>query len=170
MIFPDWKLVSHIRDQSTISVVLVFFHWRRDVRRLHPGWTVSILKQDVDGIYLFVSRHKNMNGRLGLASWRWVFIFDFIIGIPIAIFGFFCCPGMYIRMLLPWLCSMLILGLLLDEPQRERPWWMTETEQSMCIKRISDEGRDTGKMEWSLATIKRILTSWQFYCFCIAWG
>jgi hypothetical protein len=34
-----------------------------------------------------------MNGKFGLASWRWVFIFDFIIGIPIAIFGFFCCPG-----------------------------------------------------------------------------
>jgi ACS family pantothenate transporter-like MFS transporter len=43
--------------------------------------------------YLSGSRHQNMNGRLGLASWRWVFIFDFIIGIPIAIFGFFCCPG-----------------------------------------------------------------------------
>lgn len=34
-----------------------------------------------------------MNGKVGLASWRWVFIFDFIIGIPIAIFGFLCCPG-----------------------------------------------------------------------------
>ena len=33
-----------------------------------------------------------MNGRMGLASWRWVFIFDFILGIPIALFGFLCCP------------------------------------------------------------------------------
>lgn len=47
----------------------------------------------VHGVYLLGFRHKNMNGTLGLASWRWVFIFDFIIGIPIAVFGFFCCPG-----------------------------------------------------------------------------
>lgn len=34
-----------------------------------------------------------MDGRLGLAAWRWLFIFDFILGIPVAIFGFFVCPG-----------------------------------------------------------------------------
>lgn len=34
-----------------------------------------------------------MDGVMGLASWRWLFIFDFILGIPVAIFGFFFCPG-----------------------------------------------------------------------------
>lgn len=34
-----------------------------------------------------------MNGRLGVAAWRWLFILDFIIGIPIILFGICCCPG-----------------------------------------------------------------------------
>ncbi|CAG8925386.1 unnamed protein product [Penicillium salamii] len=99
--------------------------------------------------YIQAGLHQNMNGRLGIASWRWVFIFDFIIGIPIAIFGFFCCP---------------------DEPNGERPWWMSEREREMCVQRMAEEDRDTSKMEWNLPTVKRIFTSWQFYSFCLAWG
>ncbi|KGO77033.1 Major facilitator superfamily domain, general substrate transporter [Penicillium italicum] len=117
-------------------------------RRSALYWFASIGGGMFSG-YIQAGLHENMNGRLGLASWRWVFIFDFIIGIPIAIFGFFCCP---------------------DEPSRDRPWWMTEKEQKMAIKRISDEGRDTSKMEWNLGTLKRMLTSWQLYGFCLAWG
>ena len=48
-----------------------------------------VKREDADTL----SRYRNMNNRLGLAAWRWVFIFDFIIGIPIAVFGLFCCPG-----------------------------------------------------------------------------
>lgn len=36
-----------------------------------------------------------MNGRAGLAAWRWLFIFDAIISIPVAIFGIFVCPSTY---------------------------------------------------------------------------
>lgn len=36
-----------------------------------------------------------MNNRLGLASWRWLFIFDFILGIPVALIGLLTCPGTY---------------------------------------------------------------------------
>lgn len=99
--------------------------------------------------YIQAGLHSNMNGRLGIASWRWVFIFDFIIGIPIVIFGFFCCP---------------------DEPKRERPGWMTEREQTLCVQRIAEENRDAGEQRWSLGTVKLILTSWQLYGFCMAWG
>lgn len=34
-----------------------------------------------------------MDGHLGLRAWRWLFIFDFCLGIPVAIFGFFTCPS-----------------------------------------------------------------------------
>ncbi|KAL4779338.1 major facilitator superfamily domain-containing protein [Aspergillus varians] len=117
-------------------------------RRSALYWFSSIGGAMFSG-YIQSGLHSNMDGRLGLASWRWVFIFDFIIGIPIAIFGFFCCP---------------------DEPQRNRPWWMSEREQALCIQRIAEEGRDATKQEWNLRTLKRILTSWQLYAFCLAWG
>lgn len=34
-----------------------------------------------------------MNGRLGLAAWRWLFILDFLISVPVVILGLIICPG-----------------------------------------------------------------------------
>lgn len=36
----------------------------------------------------------NLNGRNNLEGWRWLFIIDFCITVPIAIYGFFFFPGM----------------------------------------------------------------------------
>ncbi|KAF7590246.1 hypothetical protein BBP40_003130 [Aspergillus hancockii] len=69
---------------------------------------------------------------------RWVFIFDFIIGIPVTIFGFFCCP---------------------EEPKSARIWWMTENERQISIKRLAGENRDAVQVTWNLSSIKRILSS-----------
>ncbi|KAI3052383.1 hypothetical protein CBS147353_11552 [Aspergillus niger] len=99
--------------------------------------------------YIQDGLHANMNGALGLASWRWVFIFDFILGIPVALFGFFCCP---------------------DEPKRNRPWWITEHEQQICIERMIEEKRDAVEIKWSIEAMEQNLTSWQLYGFVLAWG
>ncbi|QKX54969.1 uncharacterized protein TRUGW13939_02059 [Talaromyces rugulosus] len=99
--------------------------------------------------YIQAGLYKNMNHTLGLASWRWVFIFDFLISVPVAILGFFCCP---------------------NEPKSTKPWWMTEKEREMCVERLANENRDAMKATWDLSAVKRILTSWQLWAFCIAWG
>ncbi len=44
--------------------------------------------------YLQAGLYTGLNGRLGLAGWRWLFIFDGIISIPIAIWGFFAIPDL----------------------------------------------------------------------------
>ena len=36
--------------------------------------------------------YKNMEDYNGIRGWRWLFIIDFLITIPIVIFGFFCFP------------------------------------------------------------------------------
>ncbi|CEJ87145.1 hypothetical protein VHEMI04319 [[Torrubiella] hemipterigena] len=91
---------------------------------------------------------KNMDGHLGIAAWRWLFILDFCLGIPVAIFGFFVCP---------------------NEPESKRMWWMTKDEQMIAIKRMRDDGREANG-KWDLATIKKILVSWQLYTFVVAWA
>lgn len=48
-------------------------------------------------------------------------------------------------------------------------WWMTEDERLLSIERLRCEGRDShGKLDWSI--LKRVVCSWQFYCFSIAYG
>lgn len=46
---------------------------------------------------------------------------------------------------------------------------MTEDERLLAIKRMRDDGRDSGG-KWDWTCIKRILLSWQFYTFVAAWG
>ncbi|KAK2603420.1 hypothetical protein QQS21_004370 [Conoideocrella luteorostrata] len=90
----------------------------------------------------------DMNHALGIANWRWLFILDFAISLPVALFGFFCCPS---------------------EPRGPKIWWMTEREREMSIERMVTDGRDAnGKWDWSC--IKRILKSWELYAFVTAWG
>lgn len=38
--------------------------------------------------YLQAGLYSGMNGKHGLSAWRWLFIFDGVIGIPIATYGF----------------------------------------------------------------------------------
>ncbi|KAJ3493703.1 hypothetical protein NLG97_g4567 [Lecanicillium saksenae] len=71
--------------------------------------------------YIQAGLHSNMNGVMGLASWRWLFIFDFILGIPVAIFGAIVCP---------------------DEPKGTKIWWMSDAEKALSIERMKRDGRD----------------------------
>ncbi|KAF4126628.1 MFS transporter, ACS family, pantothenate transporter [Geosmithia morbida] len=44
--------------------------------------------------YLQAGLYKSLAGRNGLAGWQWLFIFDGIISIPIAVWGFFAIPDL----------------------------------------------------------------------------
>uniref|UniRef100_A0A8H7N0L7 Major facilitator superfamily (MFS) profile domain-containing protein n=1 Tax=Bionectria ochroleuca TaxID=29856 RepID=A0A8H7N0L7_BIOOC len=44
--------------------------------------------------YLQAALYQGLNGHNGLAGWRWLFIFDGIISIPIAVWGFFAIPDL----------------------------------------------------------------------------
>ncbi|KAG9502053.1 hypothetical protein J7337_007765 [Fusarium musae] len=109
-----------------------------------------------------------MNGRLGLAAWRWLFILDFLISVPVVILGLIVCPGKTEAYII-----LFALGLTrhwTDEPKSKKVWWITEQERQRCIQRMADEGRDAGNFHWDRALIKQVLTSWQLYAFCLAWA
>uniref|UniRef100_A0A0D2Y9Y8 Uncharacterized protein n=1 Tax=Fusarium oxysporum (strain Fo5176) TaxID=660025 RepID=A0A0D2Y9Y8_FUSOF len=99
---------------------------------------VSGMKEDLDlllGMHkaetaktLYILRYRNVNGRLGLAAWRWLFILDFLISVPVVILGLIICP---------------------DEPKAKKLWWMSEDEKQRCIERMADEGRDA-EGSWNL--------------------
>jgi MFS family permease len=91
--------------------------------------------------YLQSAAYKHLNGVAGMSGWRWLFIIDGCISLPIAFLGYFMFPGL---------------------PASEKPWWLTQREQNLARRRMEDEGvRDSGKI--NLAMIKRTLTYWQFY-------
>lgn len=44
--------------------------------------------------YLQAGLYSGLDGRLGLAGWRWLFIFDGIISLPIALWGLWAIPDL----------------------------------------------------------------------------
>lgn len=94
--------------------------------------------------YLQAALYSGMNGRAGLAAWRWLFVFDGIIGVPIALYGFWAIP---------------------DQPTSSKARWLKQDDRQRAIDRMESCGREPmKKLTWKI--IREILTSWHVYLFC----
>ncbi|KAJ6076553.1 hypothetical protein N7499_008534 [Penicillium canescens] len=92
--------------------------------------------------FLQAAAYKNLNGTNGYAGWRWLFIIDGIITLPLAVAGYLFFPNL---------------------PQGgKKTWWTTEEEHVLSLKRMQLIGR-AGKQPWTKAKMKRILLSWHTY-------
>ncbi|PVH72722.1 pantothenate transporter [Cadophora sp. DSE1049] len=95
--------------------------------------------------YLQAALHKGMNGHGGLAGWQWLFIFDAIIGIPIAIWGFWAIP---------------------DLPSNTRAFYLNKEDRKYGIQRMERIGRAAPrKLTWK--SLKKVYTSWQLWAFIV---
>jgi len=104
-------------------------------------WLAGSIGQLFSG-FLQAAAYTNLNGVDGHAGWRWLFIIDGIITLPLALFGYLFFPNL---------------------PQGgKRTWWITEAEHVLSVKRMNAIGR-AGKQPWSWAKAKRILLSWHTY-------
>jgi MFS transporter, ACS family, pantothenate transporter len=85
-----------------------------------------------------------MNGRSGLAAWQWLFIFDGVIGIPIALYGYWAIP---------------------DQPAASKAWWLKPRDREMAVSRMEQVGRKPMKrLTWKV--IGEIFSAWPIYLFC----
>lgn len=85
-----------------------------------------------------------MNGKGGLAAWRWLFLFDGFLGLPIAVYGYFAIP---------------------DSPMSSRAWWFKQQDRELAVHRMERVGRAPLK-KLTRTTFKEIATSWPVYLFC----
>ncbi|KAG7449348.1 MFS general substrate transporter [Guyanagaster necrorhizus] len=85
--------------------------------------------------------YKHLNGYAGRSGWRWLFIIDGVITLPIAIYGFVIFP---------------------DMPLTTKAFYLTEQERKLASDRLQDEIQVVRKPV-SRATVKRILGKWRWY-------
>ncbi|KAJ9150802.1 Pantothenate transporter [Pleurostoma richardsiae] len=94
--------------------------------------------------YLQAGLYHGMNGRAGMAAWRWLFIFDGIIGVPIALYGYWALP---------------------DQPTSSRARWLKPRDREIAISRMEKVGRaPLKKLTWR--TIREIFLNWPIWLFC----
>ncbi|KAK8849531.1 hypothetical protein IAR55_004865 [Kwoniella newhampshirensis] len=86
----------------------------------------------------------HLEGHNGYRGWQYLFIIDFAITIPIAIYGFIMFPG---------------------DPHTTKAFWLTEEERQMCLDRLPHT--EHAKMTFSTLgrSIKKLTTTWRWYLF-----
>ncbi|KAL0777272.1 hypothetical protein CaCOL14_006790 [Colletotrichum acutatum] len=95
--------------------------------------------------YLQAGLFTGMNGTAGLSGWRWLFIMDGVISIPIALYGFFALP---------------------DLPHNTRAFYLQKEDREYGMERIKAMGR-ISPSKLTLKAIKEIYTSWQLWAFIL---
>ncbi|EPE07878.1 pantothenate transporter liz1 [Ophiostoma piceae UAMH 11346] len=97
------------------------------------------------GGYLQAALYRSMNGAHGLAAWRWLFVFDGVIGVPIALYGFFAIP---------------------NSPATTRARWLSPDERRRAADRMHAVGRSSvDRTRLSLRTLANIFREWPVYLF-----
>ena len=97
--------------------------------------------------YLQAAAYTNLNGVGGLSGWRWLFIIDGIITIPVAFIGFVIFPGV---------------------PQSPKPFFLEKEEIELAKKRLRDnKTAPAGKI--TLDVFKRSIKRWHIWLFPMAY-
>ncbi|KAI1843010.1 hypothetical protein JX266_010863 [Neoarthrinium moseri] len=83
-----------------------------------------------------------LDGVHGLAGWRWLFIINAIITLPLAFVGYFLWPG---------------------TPAKPNRLVMKESELALARSRLEKAGARVQSTPFSLQLLRRIFTNWRFY-------
>lgn len=97
------------------------------------------------GGFIQTGIYSSLNGKHGLAGWRWLFIIDGIICIPVAIYGYLLFP---------------------DTPATTKVPYLSQAEREMALSRVPLHAE---RAPFNLAFVKRVFSSWYWYGFVMLW-
>ncbi|EHK97819.1 putative Pantothenate transporter liz1 [Glarea lozoyensis 74030] len=91
--------------------------------------------------------YNSLNGKAGLAGWRWLFIINGVISLPVAVLAYFFLP---------------------DTPHTAKPTWVfTERDIEIAKERMERVGRQPEGKPYTFKTILGYLTSWKTLLFTL---
>ncbi|KAH7093496.1 putative pantothenate transporter liz1 [Paraphoma chrysanthemicola] len=97
--------------------------------------------------FLQAGIYNGMNGTAGLAGWRWLFIINGVISLPIAVLAYFFLP---------------------DTPGTAKPNWIfTERDLEIARDRMAKAGRRPEGQPYTIRTFTGFLTSWKTLLFTL---
>ncbi|KAF2177686.1 pantothenate transporter-like protein [Zopfia rhizophila CBS 207.26] len=125
--------------------ILGSWYTEKELGKRSGIFTASGLAGTMIGGFIQTGIHKSMDGRNGLAGWRWLFVIDGIITLPLAIYGFLLFP---------------------DTPKNTKAPYLTAEEKALAISRVPKVSQRT---PISLTFLKHCFSTWYWYFFTILW-
>ncbi|OAX77303.1 hypothetical protein ACJ72_08401, partial [Emergomyces africanus] len=126
--------------------ILGSWYTERELGKRSGIFTASGLAGTMFGGFIQTGIHRSLNGARGMSGWRWLFIVDGLITVPIALYGIFLFP---------------------DTPATTKAPYLNDDERALAISRVPTPLRERTPM--SLSFVKRIFSSWHWYGFVMLW-
>ncbi|KAJ5009889.1 Pantothenate transporter liz1 [Colletotrichum sp. SAR 10_99] len=125
--------------------ILGAWYTERELGKRSGIFTASGLAGTFFGGFIQTGIHSSMDGLHGLSGWRWLFIIDGLMTIPVAIYGFIFFP---------------------DTPHTTKAFYLTKEERKLAASRVP-EIQEKSPLTFRFA--KKVLTSWYWWGFVMLW-
>ncbi|RFU75344.1 mfs pantothenate transporter [Trichoderma arundinaceum] len=125
--------------------ILGAWYTERELGKRSGIFTSSGLAGTMIGGFIQTGIHQSLNGRGGLAGWRWLFIIDGLLTIPVALYGIFFFP---------------------DTPRNTTAFYLSDDEKRLAVARVPVIEEHS---PITLRFLKKVLTSWYWWGFVMLW-
>ncbi|KAF6804734.1 pantothenate transporter [Colletotrichum musicola] len=125
--------------------ILGAWYTERELGKRSGIFTASGLAGTFFGGFIQTGIHSSMDGLHGLSGWRWLFIIDGLLTVPVAIYGFVFFP---------------------DTPHTTTAFYLTEDEKALAASRVP-EVRERSPLTFGF--LKKVLSSWYWWGFVVLW-
>ncbi|KAI9729689.1 MAG: hypothetical protein M1834_006638 [Cirrosporium novae-zelandiae] len=125
--------------------ILGSWYTERELGKRSGIFTASGLAGTMFGGFIQTGIHSSMDGLSGLSGWRWLFIIDGIITLPIALYGLLLFP---------------------DTPSTTTATYLSPTERALAISRVPEVAE---RAPFNLSFAKKVFSTWTWYGFVMLW-
>jgi ACS family pantothenate transporter-like MFS transporter len=126
--------------------ILGSWYTEKELGKRSGIFTASGLAGTMIGGFIQTGIHSSMDGLRNLSGWRWLFIIDGIITLPVALYGFLLFP---------------------DTPRNTRAPYLNAEEKALAISRVPEVTERTPMSSWNF--LKHCFSTWYWYFFVILW-
>ncbi|AEO67353.1 uncharacterized protein THITE_2116246 [Thermothielavioides terrestris NRRL 8126] len=160
--------------------VLGSWYTERELGKRSGVFTASGLAGTMIGGFIQSGIYASLDNRHGLRGWRWLFLVDGIITLPVAVYGFLLFPDTPATTTAPYLTAAeraLAVSRLELHDRAVEPAHGAAYEASSSASSPDHDGNsqphsnkdasDTSPLTWTFA--KTVLTSWEWWGFVVLW-
>ncbi|KAK0707063.1 major facilitator superfamily domain-containing protein [Lasiosphaeria miniovina] len=146
------RFFQGIAESSTFvgtHYILGSWYTERELGKRSGIFTASGLAGTMIGGFIQSGIYSSLNSRHGLAGWRWLFLVDGLITLPVALYGFLLFP---------------------DTPATTAACYLTPAERALAVSRLppADPAHaNTAVFSWAFA--RSVLASWEWWGFVVLW-
>ncbi|KAL2873483.1 hypothetical protein SGCOL_011326 [Colletotrichum sp. CLE4] len=136
--------------ESGFSPIIIFllgsWYTKPELAKRVAIWHITGFFGQATSGFLQAGIHKSLNGHLGMAGWRWMYIVCGCMSLPVA---------------------LSVWWLLPDYPHNTTAWYLTEEDKQIAMQRAAKQGKAeiTGVVDVKL--LKRMFGNWRWWILCL---